>query len=63
MFEIRDAVRLVSGREAHRHETSAALRWTHDGLLMQVEDPTAREWGMPQGRKQSPRLIHVATRT
>ena len=44
MFEIRDAVRLDSGREAIRHITSGELSWTHYRLLMQVADPDARLW-------------------
>jgi predicted nuclease of restriction endonuclease-like (RecB) superfamily len=56
MFEIRDAVRLESGRakrdtaglvsavETIRHTVCDELSWSHYRLLMQVEDPAAREW-------------------
>ncbi|MBM3275477.1 MAG: DUF1016 family protein [Candidatus Sericytochromatia bacterium] len=40
----RDALRLVSDREAIRQITSGELTWTHYRLLMQVTDPDARQW-------------------
>ena len=40
----RDAPRLVSAREAIRHMACGELSWSHYRLLMQVEDPQAREW-------------------
>ena len=60
MFEIRDAVRLESGRtkrdalrlvsgvEAIRHMACDELSWSHYRLLMQVENPAAREWYMSE---------------
>jgi len=44
----RDAVRLVSGGAAVRHAASAELSWTHYRILMQIEDPAAREWYMQE---------------
>lgn len=56
MFEIRDAVRLESGKtkrdalrldsgvEPIRHMACVELSWSHYRLLMQVENPAAREW-------------------
>lgn len=44
MFEIRDAVRLVSTVETIRHMACGELSWSHYRLRMQVEDPVAREW-------------------
>jgi hypothetical protein len=44
MFEIRDAVRLVSTVETIRHMACGELSWSRYRLLMQVEDPVAREW-------------------
>lgn len=56
MFAIRDAVRLesggrkrdplrlVSGVEPMRHMVREEMTWSHYRLLMQVEDPAAREW-------------------
>jgi len=64
MFEIRDAVRLESGRgkrdaprlvsvvEAVRLPVSGELTWSHYRLLMQVEDPRAREWYMHEAAGQ-----------
>ena len=55
MFEIRDAVRLESGKtkrdaarlvsevQTIRHTACDELSWSHYRLLMQVEDPAARE--------------------
>ena len=55
MFEIQDAVRLesgkrtrdtarlVSGVEPIRHTAGDELSWSHYRLLMQVENPAARE--------------------
>lgn len=64
MFEIRDAVRLESGKtkrdavrlvslvETSRHTASDGLSWSHFRLLMQVEDPAAREWYMREAADQ-----------
>ena len=64
MFEIRDAVRLesdrtkrdalrlVSGVDSVRHTVCEALSWTHYRLLMQVENPAAREWYMHEAADQ-----------
>jgi predicted nuclease of restriction endonuclease-like (RecB) superfamily len=64
MFEIRDAVRLESGEtkrdavrlvssvETSRHTASGDLSWSHFRLLMQVEDPAAREWYMREAADQ-----------
>lgn len=58
LFEIRDEVRLESGKtkrdaarlvstvEPIRLMTCEALSWSHYRLLMQVEDPAARQWYM-----------------
>ena len=58
MFEIRDAVRLKSitgkrdtlrlksGAGATRHLVCEELSWSHYRVLMQVENPAAREWYM-----------------
>ena len=40
----RDAPRLVSAREAIRHMACGELSWSHYRLLLQEEDPKAREW-------------------
>lgn len=64
MFEIRDAVRLesgkakrdaarlVSGVEPIRHTVGDELSWSHYRLLMQVENPSAREWYMNEATDQ-----------
>ena len=64
MFEIRDAVRLESGKmkrdalrlisgvEPIRHRACDALSWSHYRLLMQVENPAAREWYMNEAAEQ-----------
>lgn len=64
MFEIRDAVRLesgkakraaarlVSGVEPIRHTACDELSWSHYRLLMQVENPAAREWYMNEATDQ-----------
>jgi len=64
MFEIRDAVRLESGKmkrdalrlasgvEPIRHTACDALSWSHYRLLMQVENPAAREWYMNEAAEQ-----------
>jgi predicted nuclease of restriction endonuclease-like (RecB) superfamily len=64
MFEIRDAVRLesdttkqdaarlVSLVETNRHRAADELSWSHFRLLMQVEDPAAREWYMREAAEQ-----------
>ena len=64
MFEIRDAVRLESGKtkrdaprlvsavETIRHTVYDELSWSHYRLLMQVEDPVAREWYMREAVDQ-----------
>ncbi len=48
----RDAVRLVSGREAIRHMACGELSWSHYRLLMQVEDSQAREWYLREAADQ-----------
>jgi predicted nuclease of restriction endonuclease-like (RecB) superfamily len=48
----RDAVRLVSGLEAIRHKACDELSWSHYRLLMQVENPGAREWYMNEAANQ-----------
>ena len=71
MFEIRDAVRLesgkakrdtarlVSGVEAIRHMACDELSWSHYRLLMQVENPQARDWYMREavGQRWSSRQL------
>ena len=64
MFEIRDAVRLesgkakravarlVSGVEPIRHTAGDELSWSHYRLLIQVESPAAREWYMNEAMGQ-----------
>ena len=64
MFEIRDAVglesgqrkrdaaRLASGVEPIRHRACDELSWSHYRLLMQVENPAAREWYMNKAADQ-----------
>ena len=64
MFEIRDAVRLESGKmkrdaprlvssvEPIRHTVGDELSWNHYRLLMQVESPAAREWYMNEATDQ-----------
>ncbi len=64
MFEIRDAVRLesgktkrdaarlVSGVEEIRHPAGGELSWSHYRFLMQVEDPQARGWYMREAASQ-----------
>jgi predicted nuclease of restriction endonuclease-like (RecB) superfamily len=64
MFEIRDAarlesgkmkrasVRLVSAMEPIRLTACDELSWSHYRLLMQVEDPAAREWYMNEAVAQ-----------
>jgi predicted nuclease of restriction endonuclease-like (RecB) superfamily len=64
MFEIRDAVRLESGKrkrdaarlasgvEPIRHTACDELSWSHYRLLMQVENPAAREWYMNEAADQ-----------
>jgi predicted nuclease of restriction endonuclease-like (RecB) superfamily len=64
MFEIRDAARLesektkrdaprlVSAEEPIRHRACGELSWSHYRLLMQVEDPVAREWYMNEAAQQ-----------
>jgi len=65
MFEIRDALRLesgrtkqdaprlVSGREEVRHTAIHELSWSHYRLLMQVDNPQAREWYMREAASQN----------
>jgi predicted nuclease of restriction endonuclease-like (RecB) superfamily len=48
----RDAVRLVSAEEPIRLTASDELSWSHYRLLMQVEDPAAREWYMNEAAEQ-----------
>ena len=48
----RDALRLVSGVEPIRHTACDALSWSHYRLLMQVENPAAREWYMREAADQ-----------
>ena len=64
MFEIRDAVRLVSSKPKRdavrlasaanttRHKVCDELSWSHYRLLMQVEDPASREWYMHEAADQ-----------
>jgi hypothetical protein len=64
MFEIRDAVRLESGRTKRdaprlvsavgtiRHTACDELSWSHYRLLMQVEDQAALEWYMREAADQ-----------
>lgn len=64
MFEIRDAVRLesgkakravarlVSGVEPIRHTAGDKLSWSHYRLLIQVESLAAREWYMNEAMGQ-----------
>jgi predicted nuclease of restriction endonuclease-like (RecB) superfamily len=64
MFEIRDAVRLESDKtkrdaprlvsrvESIRHMARGELSWSHYRLLMQVENPAAREWYMNEAAVQ-----------
>jgi len=64
MFEIRDAVRLESGKtkrdaarlvsavETIRHTACDELSWSHYRLLMQVEDFGARGWYMNEAAEQ-----------
>ena len=64
MFEIRDAVRLesgkmkrdaprlVSGVEPIRHTAGDELSWSHYRLLIQVENSAAREWYMNEATDQ-----------
>lgn len=64
MFEIRDAVRLESDTTkqdaarlvslvvTNRHRAADELSWSHFRLLMQVEDPAAREWYMREAAEQ-----------
>lgn len=63
MFEIRDAprlefgkkqdaARLVSPVETSRLTASDELSWSHFRLLIQVEDPAAREWYMREAADQ-----------
>lgn len=48
----RDAVRLVSDVEPIRHTACDELSWSHYRLLMQVENPAAREWYMREAADQ-----------
>jgi predicted nuclease of restriction endonuclease-like (RecB) superfamily len=48
----RDAARLVSGVEEIRHTACDELSWSHYRLLMQVENPQAREWYMREAASQ-----------
>ena len=48
----RDAARLVSGDESIRHTPIDELSWSHYRLLMQVEDPAARECYMHEAAGQ-----------
>jgi predicted nuclease of restriction endonuclease-like (RecB) superfamily len=48
----RDAVRLVSGVAEIRHTASDELSWSHYRLLMQVDNPQAREWYMHEAAGQ-----------
>jgi predicted nuclease of restriction endonuclease-like (RecB) superfamily len=64
MFEIRDALRLESGKEKRdaprlvsgfeeiRHKACGELSWSHYRLLMQVDNPKAREWYMREAAGQ-----------
>lgn len=48
----RDAARLVSGRESILQTACGELSWSHYRLLMQVENPRAREWYMNEAADQ-----------
>jgi predicted nuclease of restriction endonuclease-like (RecB) superfamily len=48
----RDAVRLVSAAEPVRPTVRDELSWTHYRILMQVEDPVAREWYLHEAVEQ-----------
>ncbi len=48
----RDALRLESCPEGIRHEARDGLSWTHFRLLMQVQDPAARQWYMTEAATQ-----------
>jgi predicted nuclease of restriction endonuclease-like (RecB) superfamily len=48
----RDAVRLVSAEEPIRLTACDEVSWSHYRLLMQVEDPAAREWYMNEAAEQ-----------
>jgi len=73
MFEIRDAARLesgktkrdaprlVSGVETIRHTPCDELSWSHYRLLMQVENPAAREWYMREAADQNWSTCHGRT--
>jgi len=64
MFEIRDAPRLESGKTKRdaprlvsgvapiRHMVCGELSWSHYRLLMQIEDPAAREWYVREAAQQ-----------
>ena len=46
------APRLVSGVEPVRHPVIGELSWSHYRVLMQVENPAAREWYMNEAASQ-----------
>ena len=48
----RDAARLVSGVETILHMACDELSWSHYRLLMQVDNPQAREWYMREAASQ-----------
>jgi predicted nuclease of restriction endonuclease-like (RecB) superfamily len=48
----RDAVRLASSVEPIRCTARDELSWSHYRLLMQVEDPVAREWYLNEAAEQ-----------
>ncbi|MCG3203461.1 MAG: putative nuclease YhcG [Elusimicrobia bacterium] len=48
----RDAPRLKSSQGTIRHMVCDELGWSHYRLLMQVENPTAREWYMKEAANQ-----------
>jgi len=64
MFEIRDTVRLESGKTKRdavrpasavttvRHMVCEELSWSHYRLLMQVEDPVSRDWYLREAAEQ-----------
>jgi hypothetical protein len=53
-------VRLVSAAEPIRCAVCDELSWSHYHLLMQVEDPAAREWYLNEAAEQrGSREIHL----
>ena len=50
--EKRDTTRLVSAEDAYRYIGRDELSWSHYRILMQVEDPDARDWYMNEAADQ-----------